>query len=298
MASRRQLDQFHGMNRVALTKMTALIDVVIFVSVHGKDPTPTDISKELRRYVTKLAGDFPNRNTTDPRQLHQAEKWMSENLSQGDPSRHKVSRQAYKAAGETFATLELELRGQAEPENIIVIGAHYGSVPGRPAANDNGSGVAALLYLAKQFITMPKPKRTLRFVAFVNEEPPHFQTDAMGSLVYAKRCQARGEKITAMLSLETLGYYTDAKKSQKYPPLLSAVYPSEGNFLAFVGNPSSKFSQKEISETQHASCGKRSLSCRTPRDRVVRPLVLLASGLPGSHDHGHRAFPLPALSLA
>jgi hypothetical protein len=73
-------------------------------------------------------------------------------------------------------------------------------------------------------------------VAFTNEEPWYFQTDAMGSRVYARRCKAQGDKVVAMLALETMGYFKDAKKSQHYPFPLSLFYPSRGNFLAFVGN--------------------------------------------------------------
>src|SRR5205085_291463 len=104
-----------------------------------------------------------------------------------------------------------------------------------PAANDNGSGVAAVLAMARMYADRSltnAPARTLRFVLFANEEPPHFQTSLMGSLVYAKRCKERGEKIAAMLSLETIGYYSDAPKSQQYPsPVFGLLYPTVGNFI-------------------------------------------------------------------
>ena len=131
------------------------------------------------------------------------------------------------------ANIEVEIAGD---ESIVVVGGHYDSVPGCPGANDNGSGTVATLALARRF-AKKKTAHTLRFVFFVNEEPPHFQTDDMGSLVYAKRCKQRGEKIVAMLSLETLGYFTDEPGSQKYPvPALRALYGSKGNYVGFVGN--------------------------------------------------------------
>jgi Zn-dependent M28 family amino/carboxypeptidase len=99
--------------------------------------------------------------------------------------------------------------------------------------------VAALLVLARRF-ARAKPERTLRFVAFVNEEPPHFQTQDMGSWQYAKRCHDRNESIVAMLSLESLGYYDDARKSQQYPMPLSALYPDTANFIAFASNIGSR----------------------------------------------------------
>jgi hypothetical protein len=73
-------------------------------------------------------------------------------------------------------------------------------------------------------------------VAFVNEESPYAHTEEMGSWVYARRCRRRGENVTAMLSLETIGYYSDAPGSQKYPPPVGLLYPSKGDFIAFVGN--------------------------------------------------------------
>src|SRR5205085_7245752 len=126
---------------------------------------------------------------------------------------------------------EAELKGTTS--DIIVIGAHYDSVDGSPGADDNASGAAAMLAIARA-LAREKHEQTIRFVAFVNEEPPYFQTEAMGSWRYAKRCHDRKETITAMLSLESLGYYSDARDSQAYPPPLNALYPSTGNFLGFA----------------------------------------------------------------
>jgi hypothetical protein len=97
-----------------------------------------------------------------------------------------------------------ELRGLQRPDEVVVVGAHYDSVHGGPGANDNGSGMAVLLAVAEQ-LQAEALGRTLRFVAFVNEEPPHTRKQTMGSLVYAKRCRAQREQVTAMLSLETIG---------------------------------------------------------------------------------------------
>jgi Zn-dependent M28 family amino/carboxypeptidase len=117
----------------------------------------------------------------------------------------------------------------------VIVGAHYDSVPGSPAANDNASGVAGILALADRFRGRDA-SRALRFVAFVNEEAPYAHTEQMGSWVYARRCRQRQEKVTAMLSLETIGYYSDKPKSQRYPPLIGWLYPSTADFIAFVGN--------------------------------------------------------------
>jgi Zn-dependent M28 family amino/carboxypeptidase len=152
---------------------------------------------------------------------------------------YQVRRQGYEInwlKGRPCYNLEVEIRGTVHPDEIVVIGAHYDSEIDTPGANDNASGTAALLALARTFAGV-KPNRTLRFVAFVNEEPPFFWTRNMGSLIYARQCRARNERIAAMLSLETLGYYSDEPGSQRYPlPLLGRIYPTTGNFVGFIGN--------------------------------------------------------------
>ena len=106
-------------------------------------------------------------------------------------------------AGVTVANLVAERRGTTKPDEILIVGAHYDTIPDCPGANDNGTGTVATLALARRFAGR-KTERTLRFVFFANEEPPYFQTANMGSLVYAKRCRQRKEKLVGMLSLETI----------------------------------------------------------------------------------------------
>jgi Zn-dependent M28 family amino/carboxypeptidase len=135
--------------------------------------------------------------------------------------------------------LSVEVLGGSKPEKIVVVGAHYDTIYHSPGANDNGSAVAALLELSR----LAKDKGfnwTIRFVAFTNEEPPFFKTRHMGSLVYAKSCRKRKEDIVAMISLETLGYYREEPKTQKYPFPFRFFYPDTGDFLAVVGNLHSK----------------------------------------------------------
>lgn len=115
----------------------------------------------------------------------------------------------------------------------VVVGAHYDSVPGSPGADDNASAVAALIELAGM---VGKEGLPIRFVAFANEEEPYFMGPDMGSWVSAKRSRDRGEAISAMLSLEMLGFYSDRPGSQRYPPPLGLFYPNRANYIAFVGD--------------------------------------------------------------
>jgi Zn-dependent M28 family amino/carboxypeptidase len=118
-------------------------------------------------------------------------------------------------------------------EATVVVGAHYDTVPGSPGADDNASAVAALVELAGM---LGRENLPIRFVAFANEEEPHFMGPDMGSWVCARRSRDRGERISAMLSLEMLGYYSDRPGSQRYPPLLGLFYPDRANYIAFIGD--------------------------------------------------------------
>jgi hypothetical protein len=204
---------------------------------------------ELRRHVEKLGGDIGERNVLRPAQLRAAADYIEgvfTNLG------YQVERQNYDVNGVTCANLEAKLPGKTQGDEIIVIGAHYDSVTGSPGANDNGTGIAGVLALARAWARR-EPQRTVRFVAFVNEEPPFFQTDLMGSLVYAKHCRERGDKIIAMLSLETMGYYNPEKGSQKYPFPFGLFYPSRGDFIAFIGNTSNSDLVRRCVKTFRAS---------------------------------------------
>jgi Zn-dependent M28 family amino/carboxypeptidase len=158
---------------------------------------------------------------------------------------HRVERQAYVAHGIPVANLEVTLPVRERGGGVIVVGAHYDSVPGTPGADDNASGVAALLELARLLAGL-ELRRTLRLVAFVNEEMPFFLTGDMGSAVYARQVKARGEAVHLMLSLEMLGYYRDEPGSQRYPPLLGRFRPDRGNFIGLVSNLASRHRLGEL----------------------------------------------------
>jgi Zn-dependent M28 family amino/carboxypeptidase len=198
-------------------------------------PDEIALREELRSNVQKLAGEIGERNLWHYAQLNAAADFIEDAFSRAGL---RTRRDSYEVRGESCHNIEAEIPGN-RPE-IIVIGAHYDSVFGSPGANDNGTGVAATLALARRFANT-KPEHTLRFVAFVNEEPPHFLSGEMGSLVYARRCKERGDNFSAMISLETIGYFSDAPRSQTYPsPGLGLFYPKVGNFIGFVSDVHSR----------------------------------------------------------
>ncbi len=200
------------------------------------DGNGAKLAADLRRWVVRLAEEIGERNLDRYPKLQEAADFIEAELT---ASGLRVDRQAFTARKRICENLQAELLGSVRPEEIVVVGAHYDSVIGSPGANDNASGVAGLLALARAFAGR-RSERTLRFVAFANEEPPYFQGPDMGSRVYAHGCHERAERIVAMLSLETIGYYSQEKGSQRYPFPLGLCYPSEGNFIGFVGNLASR----------------------------------------------------------
>jgi Zn-dependent M28 family amino/carboxypeptidase len=200
---------------------------------------------------------------------------------------YKVHRQNYQVQDKTCSNLEAQITGTEQPEQIIIVGAHYDTVYSSPGANDNASGLAATLALARRFIGQ-KTARTLRFVFFTNEEPPFFMTDQMGSTVYAKSCREKNEQIIAMLSLETIGYYTDQPNSQQYPFPLSLFYPSTGNFLGFASNLSSR-------KLLHAAIASFRKKCKFPSVGGAYPEFI--TGINWSDHYSFWKYNYPAIMI-
>lgn len=196
----------------------------------------TDPEREIRErvewYVRQLAGEIGERSIGQYENLMKAARYI-ENTFWG--LGYEVRTQDFPVGYAPMKNIEVELRGVSRPDEIIVVGAHYDTVSGSPGADDNASGVAALLELAS-LLRGQQLDRTVRLVAFANEEVSHDAGHTMGSYAYAQRSRLRGEKIVGMLSLEMLGYYSDQKGSQRYPFPFNLFYPSTGNFLAFVGD--------------------------------------------------------------
>lgn len=193
------------------------------------------IHDNLRRHVQMLAEQIGERNVWQPEALVAAALYIRNTLEDLD---YQVRIQSFESEGQTVQNIEVELPGTTAPQEIAVVGAHYDSVPDGPGANDNASGIAALLEIAR-LLSGKTHARTLRLVAFVNEEQPFSSGEQMGSRVYAERSRQRSEQIKAMISLETIGFYTDQHASQHYPFPFNYFYPDTGNFIGFVGNLSS-----------------------------------------------------------
>jgi Zn-dependent M28 family amino/carboxypeptidase len=200
---------------------------------------------QLRAHVERLAGEIGERNLWHYPALLAAAEYIASSF---EALGYRPVDESFRSRGKPVRNIVAEKRGGGRAEEILLVGAHYDSVLGSPGANDNGSGVAALLELARLLADLPLT-RGVRFVAFVNEEPPFSYTAEMGSVVHAKAARARGERIRAMLSLETIGYYSDAPGSQQYPFPLGFFYPERANFIGFVGNLKSR---KLVSEALHA----------------------------------------------
>ena len=190
------------------------------------------MSDHLRGHVERLAGTIGERNIWQYAALNRAAEYIEQQFA---ASGYVPERQTYQVSRLPVSNIEATLTGSEKPSELVVLGAHYDTVTGCPGANDNATGVAAVLELARRLAQRPQ-RRTLKFVAFVNEEPPFFQTPQMGSVVYATAARHRHDKIVGMLSLETMGYYSDEKGSQQYPAPIASLYPDVGNFIGFVSN--------------------------------------------------------------
>ncbi len=199
-------------------------------------PTEQKLRDDLKRDVDSLSNKIGARNNVHYDNLLATQTFLTEQLSQAG---YRVKTQNYKIDGKTYSNLEVEIPGTTRADEILVIGAHYDSAFTSPGANDNGTGAAAVLALAREF-SGSKPLRTLRFVEFTNEEPPFFWTQDMGSLIYAKQAKKQGDRIVGMFSIETIGYFSDQPNSQQYPSPLNWLYPDRGNFIGFVSNLNSR----------------------------------------------------------
>jgi Zn-dependent M28 family amino/carboxypeptidase len=205
------------------------------------EPPPLDADGEILRerlhgHVQALAEGIGERHYWRPEALQAAGNYIEQALQEAGL---RPQRQAVPTGSRTFHNIEVVFSGGRLADEVLVVGAHYDTIRGSPGADDNASGVAVLIELAR-LLQQTELDRSLRLVAFVNEELPFFGSDAMGSLRHARQASAEGWNVVGMLSLEMLGYFHNEPGSQAYPFPLDRFYPDTGNFLAFVGNLESR----------------------------------------------------------
>lgn len=233
-----------------------------------------EIEANLETTVRFLSEKIGSRSYADLAQLNKSADYIEEKLvSYGCI----VKRQSFTCMENTYHNIIGEVSGDKDSE-ILVIGAHYDTVPGTPGADDNASGIAGLLELAR-LAEGNSLSRTICFAAFTLEEPPFFRTRLMGSHVYAKSLHEDNANVSGMVSLEMIGYYCDRKGCQYYPfSFFKWFYPASGNFIAFVGNVLSKDYTRRV---KHAF-----------QQAVVLPVVSLntVSLVPGVDFSDHSSF--------
>ena len=199
-------------------------------------PTEIELIKlkeRLKIHVTNLSRSKTGRNFTVDDNLTPARDYIARQFSDIGLA---TKFQSYVLYGDEFSNIIVDMPSVNKSSTVLIVGAHYDSIENSPGANDNASGVAALVELGQYLANSPPTNYKVRLIAFANEEPPYYQTKEMGSLVYAESLSKSDEKVLGMISLETIGYYSNEKGSQKYPALFELLYPDTGNFVSFIGN--------------------------------------------------------------
>ena len=234
-----------------------------------------EIAVDLKAHVTMLAGKIGPRDLflNNAANLKATEQYITAMFKSYG---YKVELQEYPVAGVTARNITAIKTGSSLPDESVVVGAHYDTF-NNPGADDNASGVAGMLTLARLLAKTPTA-RTLKFVAFANEEPPFFRTDDMGSAVWAKAAAERKEKIKAAVILEMIGYYSESPRSQRYPPLIGPFQPNKGNFIAQVSN----FNSRALAHAVDSEFKKNS--------SLPLVTIVLPSLVPGVDYSDHRNF--------
>ena len=212
-------------------------------SLKNLDEKKIATAQHLKETVKVISSDIGNRSYADYNNLKKTAEYIKNGfLALG----YKTRILSYEIDKVRFDNIIAEREGHPESDEIVIIGAHYDSCS-NPGADDNASGIAALMELAALLKDEPL-KRKLKFIAFTNEEPPFFTTERMGSRVYTKEAKKQGEQIKGAVILEMLGYYSEKPNSQHYLPFLGPFYPNRANFVTIVGNfPSTKLVGQLIS---------------------------------------------------
>jgi hypothetical protein len=194
-----------------------------------------ELSRDLKFSVQHLAADIGARGGQKTGALQEARESIERELRSAGLSPVETS---FDGGGSQLYNLQADLVGKNASE-VVILGAHYDTMPYSPGADDNASGCAALIAIARS-LRRESFERTVRFVFFAGSEGPIAGTENMGSRAVARAAKAKNEHVVVMLSLDNLGFYSDADGSQTRPLPLTPCYPSHGDFVAFVGNFSSR----------------------------------------------------------
>lgn len=214
--------------------------------MNGVDP------QRLKGHVSMLAETLTPRDYNHPKNLDRVAAYIRQEFEQAGG---KVSQQPFQVQGVTYRNVSAFF-GPATKERIVV-GAHYDSAGPLPGADDNASGVAGLIELAHLMgrSSQKTPLKTsVELVAFTLEEPPFFATPHMGSAVHAASLKKEKVPVRLMLSLEMIGYFSDAPNSQRYPvAAMKLMYPSVGNFIGVVGKAGQGAAVKRIKKAMQGA---------------------------------------------
>ena len=230
-----------GVATIIIFKSTTFGWHSIFTSTVRLQPKDNMLPEKLKRHVVKLSNEIGDRNISNYENLKKtADYIVVQFLSYG----YNVTFQKYSVAGKEVKNIIALKTGSRFPNEIILLGAHYVSCF-NPGADDNASGISGLLELARM-IANKKVDRTIEFIAFVNEEPPFFKTEVMGSRIYAKECKAENKNIRAIIVFDLIGFYSNKPFSQRYPVILGLFFPNKGNFIGVFGNFKSRYLARQI----------------------------------------------------
>lgn len=204
--------------------------------------------RSLKIHVEKLSNEFHPRNYVNIENLNKSADYIRLEF---EKTKGIISEQNYRVNENTYRNISV-IFGK-ESKDRIVVGAHYDSAYQTHGADDNASGVAGLIELAKLLDKTDLPMQ-VELVAYTLEEPPFFATEKMGSFIHAKSLKEKDVNVRLMISLEMIGYFSDEPNSQQFPvSFLKLIYPSEGNFISIVGNFSNVFTVRNFKSAMQSS---------------------------------------------
>lgn len=290
---------------------------------HHDKPPPSDLERfaladRLKKDVVTLATEIGPRSVFIPNALERSAEFLGDRFSQLG---FDVRRESFVIPAGLKFTRDLhpdivipqeievsniiaEKRGTTRPDEIVIVGAHYDTQGvDTPGANDNASGVAVMLEIARA-LKDESPERTIRFIGFVNEEPPFTWEDYMGSVVSSRRSKELGESIAGMVALDEIGCFADKGQNPLFMlgsmllyrdffrdivsriPHDSIVLTSYGNGQSFLDHFSRKF-RNHSNVPVTAYYGEH----RMEEDRVLPVFDPLA----WSDNYGYSALGIPSI---